>query len=145
MEREYIGAGNYSFFPCARVRLSRGDRTTLKFRSLVDSGSSLNLAAMGIGTDLGLSRQDIETGRRIELAPVGGVKIFAFEWLVDLVIEHTQSRLILENAKIYFTNAKIPLGSILLGQIDALERMEFFQRNHVHNQGGRPEFVLKKI
>lgn len=124
-----------------RLELPRGWSPSL--RALVDSGSPLNLLSRGaaekFAEELGL---DLSGPELFPIVGLGGRTDRPIECRVLLEFAHDPPRpprLRLPDARVYVTRLPLPDGlDVLLGQRDALERLEYVQRN----QDSNPEFVL---
>lgn len=127
--------------PILRGQLRRGG-ASIRLMILVDTGAAYSLASLSFARYLGISAETLDGAPAIELSGFGSSTLsVARRVACDLVLgknPHGQE-ILLPEAAIYFTAAQIPFEvDLLLGQVDALERLSLLHRNHLPT----PEFVL---
>lgn len=128
--------------PMIKVSFGIGEKWTLAFNGVVDSGSTITLATMDVASALGLTEDQLCTKPIRTLEGAGGSSFFAYEWEANLRLTNSvgakvRRTLDCENAKVFFTKKKLPYY-VLLGQYDLLERYFYIQRY----LGSDPEFIL---
>lgn len=117
------------YMPRTWVRIVVGSRVSRRLRALVDSGAQLTVASHAVATELGL-QHEFETAPQCELGAVGGVQQLAHELRVGLVVgPGGRSTLQLPGARVFFVESLLGDYDVLLGQVDALERLTYSQRN----------------
>jgi hypothetical protein len=137
--RLYVGGPVW--MPLLRARLRRGVLSTVAIDALVDSGAAYTLANLALAAELGLDAASLGACPKVRVQGLGGPVEECPQIRCDLVLGSGEpaTRLVLRDAAVLFTASALPIANILLGQVDALRRLEFVQRN----QDPRPELVLK--
>jgi hypothetical protein len=110
-------------------------------RCLVDSGASFTIAGSHTARLLGVSPLEIAEGHRVQIAGLGGRREDVCSLRMDLEVSVARTAsIVFPDASVYFGSLALPGGfDMLLGQVDALERMTFAQMNHPPE----PCFVLR--
>src|SRR5262249_54063738 len=128
-------------FPLVRTRLGQAGRLSRPLAALVDTGSAYTIFPMQAAIAAGLTRDDILQLPRREVQGIGARPEACYEGALDLIVEPRHDRrIVLSSAKVFVVERVACAFDAVLGQHDALERLELFHRNQLP----RPEFVLRQ-
>jgi hypothetical protein len=115
------------YWPKIRIRLGGRGKWSPAINALVDTGAVVTLAKYDVAALIGLEQVESSTDT-FPVEGLAGAQSLGYGWTADIVLgsdmpPHDVS--LLENARLYFTRARLP-GDVLvlLGQHDFLERVE---------------------
>ena len=124
-----------------RFRRDPGAPWSRPVTGLVDTGAWTTLISQPLAEILGFTKADLEKARLLRFTGVDGKESQGRQVTVDLLIGPMDPTfgVVLDFARVGVTPENLPYD-ILLGQHDALERLEL---NH-RNQGSRPEYFMRQ-
>lgn len=120
-------------FPFVRAVLVHNGRQSIEIDALLDTGAACNLIPLSSATVLlNMSAEEIRKGVELPISGVGGQKLTAYGWQVDLHLRATSRSdelTLWANVWVYVLEGNLPLAQMLIGQSDGFEDKPFVHLN----------------